>query len=250
MMRNRERKTVRPVAIVTGAGRRLGRQIALALAKAGFDLTINYFESRDAARKTVERIQRIGSDAIAIRADVASRRQVLNMVAKTVMRFGRIDVLVNNSSIYIDSPLLKTTELDWDRTIDVNLKGQFLCAQAVAPVMLRQGYGRIVNIASLGGLQAWSEHLPYSVSKAGVIMLTRCLAKSLAPKVLVNAVAPGTINIPGEESLSIKHLPPTKIPLKKFGTPSDVTDLVIFLATTASYITGQVISVDGGRSIP
>ena len=238
----------RPVALVTGAGRRLGRQIALDLGANSFDLIVNFNKSARGAAETVELLRKGGASAHAIRADISKRGEVTLMVQKAMEIFGRIDLLVNNSAVFIHSPLQNTTDRTWDRTIDINLKGTFLCSQVVAPEMLKRKGGRIVNIASLGGIQAWAQHLPYSVSKAGVIMLTRCLAKALAPEILVNAIAPGTIFMGAEEDPGQEHVPISTIPLKEYGKPSDVTDLVVFLSR-ASYITGQVFVVDGGRSI-
>lgn len=240
----------KPVAIVTGAGKRLGRQIALALGRNSYRVIVNYHDSASGASETVSRVLKEGGEARAIRADITKKKDVLRLVRRTIQIFGRVDLLVNNSALFLESPLGRTTEAVWDATIDVNLKGTFLCSQAVAPEMLKREGGRIINIASLGGIQAWSRHLPYSVSKAGVIMLTRILARTLAPNVQVNAIAPGTILMGEEEDPSQEHVPVSTIPLRRYGKPSDVTDLVIFLASKASYMTGQVFVVDGGRSIP
>ncbi|MBI4810419.1 MAG: 3-oxoacyl-ACP reductase FabG [Ignavibacteriales bacterium] len=237
------------VAIVTGSGRRLGRAIAIALAENGFDVVVNYYESKSGVNQTIKQIKAIGRRAFAVKADISNKSQVQHVVNITLKQFGRIDLLVNNSSIFIESPLTKTSEKNWDTTIDINLKGTFLCSQAVAPIMLKQKSGRIINIVSLGGLQAWTQHLPYSVSKAGVIMLTKILAKTLAPHIQVNAIAPGTIQFEKEEDLKLKHLHKDMIPLKKYGEPSDITDMIVYLATKAGYITGQVFHIDGGRSI-
>lgn len=243
------KKSTRPVALVTGAGRRLGRQIALALAKNGYNVVINYKKSKDGAMQTVRDARNFGVDAIAIKADISKKTQVARMTSKAVQKFGGIDVLVNNASIYIDGSFLLASEKIWRETIDINLTGIFLCSQSVAPYMLKQKHGCIVNIASLGGIQAWSKHVAYSVSKAGSIMLTKCMAKELSPYVMVNAIAPGVILIPKEEQIGVKHISVDKIPLKKYGKPSDICDLVLFLATKSSYITGQIFVVDGGRSI-
>ncbi len=242
------RQSNSPVALVTGAGRRLGRYIARELGRHGFTVVINYHNSRKGAEQLSRSLKSLGADSLVLPGDVSLRSEVHRIVKKTISAYGRIDLLVNSSAVFVDSPLLRTSEKVWDQTLNINLKGPFLCAQAVAPHMLRQKSGRIINIASLGGIQAWKEHIPYSVSKAGVIMLTRILAKSLAPHVYVNAIAPGTIIMEGEEDSSIRHLEKAKIPLAKYGRPSDITDLVLFLAR-ARYITGQIFPVDGGRSI-
>ena len=237
------------VAIVTGSGRRLGRQIAIALGENGYNVVVNYNQSLMRAKETVKLIEGFGGSAISIKADVSKRKDVHKMINATVREFGHIDVLVNNAAIFIHSPLKETSEKVWNTTIDINLKGTFLCSQAVALHMLKKKSGRIINIASLGGIQPWKEHIPYSVSKAGVIMLTKILAKALAPNIYVNAIAPGTIIIDDEETANTTHMSVKKIPLKKYGKPRDITDMVLYLATTSQYTTGQIFSVDGGRSI-
>lgn len=248
-MRRLTKTNPRPVALVTGGGRRLGRQIAYALGANGYDVVINYLHSKNESYEAVRRLKLQHCNSIAIRADVSKRTQVGSMVGKVIERFGQIDLLVNNAAIFVNSPLEKTTDSIWKKTLDTNLRGVFLCSQIVSRHMLRRRSGKIINIASLGGLQAWHRHIPYSVSKAGVIMLTRCLAKALAPHVTVNAIAPGTIIVPGEEDSRSERTPVEKILLRRYGNPRDITDLVVFLATTSQYITGQIISVDGGRYI-
>jgi NAD(P)-dependent dehydrogenase (short-subunit alcohol dehydrogenase family) len=238
-----------PVALVTGAGRRLGRQIALALAQNGFDVVVNYSNSRNGALSVVKNIQSLGQRSIAIRADISKRAQVNAMVTKAIAFFGRIDVLVNNAAVFVTGSLESTTDGLWDKSLDINLKGTFLCAQAVSKYMMKQKGGRIINIASIGGIQAWKEHLPYNVSKAGVMMLTRVLAKNLAPHITVNAIAPGTIIMEGEEDASVTHVSTNIVPLGRYGKPDDIISTVLFLVKNASYITGQVIAVDGGRTI-
>ena len=238
-----------PVALVTGGGRRLGRQIVLALAREGFDVIINYNESKRDAEKTYQQVLSMGRKALKIQADVSDQLAVRRMVQASIQKFRRIDVLVNNAAIFIDSTFMGTTEETWSNTLGTNLKGVFLCSQAVAKHMLLKKRGRIINVASLGGLQSWSKHLPYSVAKAGVIMLTRCMAKELAPRITVNAIAPGTVIIPDEKSTSEDHISRKKILLARYGKPSDITDLIIFLSTKATYMTGQTIVIDGGRFV-
>lgn len=238
-----------PVALVTGAGKRLGRQIALALGGVGFNVIVNYRRSRTGAAATAEEIRAFGVQSVALRADVSVEAEVKAMVKQVITRFGRIDVLVNSSAIFRKATLETTTDKIWEEALGTNLKGTFHCCRAVAPHMRRQGGGRIVNIASLGGLQAWKEHLPYSLSKAGVVMLTKILARELAPNIHVNAIAPGTIIMPGEEPPGLRHVPARKIPLQRYGKASDIADIVVFLATKSDYITGQIIAVDGGRSV-
>jgi len=242
-------KQLNKVAIVTGGGKRLGKAIAIELAKNGFDVVISYLQSKSGARDTVNQINLIGKRGLAVRTDVSIKKQVAHLIQTTIKNFGRIDLLVNNSSIFIESSLLKTSEEVWDRTIDVNLKGTFLCCQQVAPIMLKQKFGRIINIASLGGLQAWTQHLPYSVSKAGVIILTKILAKTLAPSICVNAIAPGIIQFNNRDNEQKKYLSKNRIPLKKYLKPNDVTDMVVYLASKGNNITGQIFPIDGGLSI-
>ena len=237
------------VAIVTGSARRLGRQVALSLARIGFDLVINYRRSHAEAVRTCDEIRSVGRDCIHVQADISRPTDVENLVQESLDKYRRIDVLVNNAGIFMRRPWDEIDRAMWEEVIGTNLTGVFLCSQAVGREMVKQGYGRIINLASIGGIQAWAKHIPYSVSKSGVISLTRCFARALAPSVTVNAIAPGTIIIEGEEDPSIQHAPLERIPMKRYGTPADITSLVVFLATSAPYVTGQVFAADGGRSI-
>lgn len=235
------------VALVTGAARRLGRAIALGLADSGYHIVVNYQHSREDASETVDQIKNHGQDAIMIQADISAGSDVNRMFEQTIAHFGRLDVLVNNAAVFQQAPLQDITEDMWDQTLDINLKGAFLCAQAAAKIMLSRKCGRIINIASAGGLIPYQNHLPYSVSKAGLIMLTKCLAKACAPNVTVNGVAPGSIEFPGSQPEL--HTPLDRIPLGRLGAADEVVAVVRFLADAADYITGQVIYIDGGRTI-
>ena len=237
------------VVLVTGGGRRIGRVIALAFARAGAKVVVNYNRSQAEAAATVREIKALGVEAVALRADVAKARQVQAMFRAVESRFGRLDILVNNAGIFFPAKWDRLTEKDFDRVLGTNLKGPFFCAQAAGRIMQRQKRGRIINISSLGGLQAWSEYMHYCASKAGLIMLTRCLAKALAPYVQVNSVAPGTILFPGEKPgpLILKVL--ERNPLKRAGRPEEIADAVLYLATRGEFITGQVLVVDGGQSV-
>lgn len=234
------------VALVTGAARRIGRDIALALAEAGAAVAVNYKGSAEDAEKTVADIKSAGSKAAAIQADVSRKAEVEALVRATEAKLGPVDILVNNAGIFGPGPWNEVTEEDWDRFMNANLKAQFLCAQAVAPGMKQRGRGKIVNLASLGGLLVWSGFIPYCVSKAGVIHLTRLLARALGPEIQVNAVAPGTIQFPDEtadESYA------RRAPLRRTGKGEDIAQTVLFLCTGPGFITGQIVAVDGGYSL-
>jgi 3-oxoacyl-[acyl-carrier protein] reductase/pteridine reductase len=237
------------VALVTGAGRRIGRVIALTLARAGAHVIVNYSRSAAGARDTASEIRALGVESLAFKADVSKPAQVRRMFQAVDRTFGQLDVLVNNAGVFLAAPWDKLSEKEWDNVLGINLKGPFFCAQAAAHLMLRQGGGRIINISSLGGLRAWPSHAHYCSSKAGLIMLTKCLAKALGPKIVVNSVAPGTILFPGEKPSAGQRRSLPLTPLRKAGRPEDVARTVLFLATTAEFITGQVIPVDGGQSI-
>jgi len=233
------------VALVTGAAKRIGRSIALRLASEGADVVVNYATSKVEAGELVGEIQRGGRRAIAVEANVSRRADVQKLFAAAEKEFGRLDILVNNAGIFFAAKFEELTEEQWDRIMNANLKSQFLCAQAAAPIMRRQGRGRIINLSSLGGILAWPAYTHYCVSKAGAIMLTRCLARALGPEILVNSIAPGTIQFPGElpDEEYIR-----RVPLHRTGTGDDIAGTVAYLAT-ADFVTGQILVVDGGRSL-
>lgn len=238
------------VALVSGGGRRIGREIALALGRAGATVAVNYNESWDEAQTTVNEIKASGTDAVALQADVARPAQVRRMFSAVERRFGQLDLLVNNAAIFFPVKWDQLTEKHWDRILAVNLKGPFFCAQEAAKLMQRRNRGQIINISSLGGLQAWPDYMHYCSSKAGLIMLTRCLAKALAPDIRVNSVAPGTILFPGEERTVTTKSVIRSTPLRKAGRPEDIANMVLHLACHGDFITGQIFPVDGGKSIP
>jgi 3-oxoacyl-[acyl-carrier protein] reductase/pteridine reductase len=237
------------VALVTGSARRIGKVIALTLAHAGADVIVNYRTSRAEALRTVREIRSLGVRGIAIRADISKPAEVRAMFERARKEFGRLDILVNNAAIFFQRRWDQLSERDWDRMLGTNLKGTFFCAQAAARLMKKQkSGGRIINISSLGGLEAWPSYAHYCASKAGVIMLTRALAKALAPKILVNSVAPGTIQFPNEMQNAWQENVLKTTPLQKAGSAQDVANAVLFLAAHGDFITGQVIPVDGGKS--
>jgi NAD(P)-dependent dehydrogenase (short-subunit alcohol dehydrogenase family) len=247
-MENRPLKN--QVALVTGSARRLGRVIALTLARAGASVVVNYNHSRAEARETAREIEALGVEAFVARADVSRPASVRAMFRAVEKRFGRLDLLVNNAGVFFLRKWDKLTEQDWDRALGVNLKGTFFCAQAAAHIMQRQKRGCIINISSLGGLEAWPSYAHYCASKAAVVMVTRCLAKALAPHIRVNSVAPGTILFPGAKRDRFRENVIRTTPLQKAGRPEDVANMVLYLATRGDFITGQVFAVDGGKSVP
>jgi NAD(P)-dependent dehydrogenase (short-subunit alcohol dehydrogenase family) len=236
-----------PVALITGGGKRLGREIAFALAQSGFDVVINYFKSERSAKSTINDLRSCGNSAVALKADITKPTDVKKMVSSVIQKYKRIDLLVNNAAVFYEGTLNTTTEDLWDKTIDINLKGAFFCAKEISRYMIRQKSGQIINISSIGGIRPFKNHIPYSVSKAGLIMLTKCLAKALAPHVLVNSISPGTINF-REDKVTAK-IKNEKTLLKKYADSKDITDLVVFFATRNKHITGQIVAVDGGSSI-
>ncbi len=234
------------VALVTGAAKRIGRAVAVRLAEEGADVVVHYRGSKEEAVEAVAEIERLGRRAAAIQADLGDISQIKRLIAETGKQFGRLDILVNSAANFLPASIVSTTEQVWDASLGTNLKAPFFCAQAAAP-LLKRSRGAIINFADVGGLLAWTGYIPHCVSKAGVIMLTRCLAKELAPEVRVNAIAPGTITMPGDppewEQEFIK-----RAPLRRSGKPSDVAETVVFLVRS-EFITGQVIVVDGGRTL-
>jgi NAD(P)-dependent dehydrogenase (short-subunit alcohol dehydrogenase family) len=234
------------VALVTGSAKRLGRAVAVRLAEEGADVVIHYRASRAEAAEAVAEVEKLGRRAIAITADLGNVSEIKWLFDETAKQFGRLDILVNSAANFLPASIVSTTEEIWDASLNTNLKAPFFCAQTAA-ALLRQTKGTIINFADTGGFLGWPGYIAHSVSKAGVVMLTKVLAKALAPEVRVNAIAPGTITMPGDplewEADFIKLAP-----LRRSGTPSDITDAVVFLARS-KFITGQTLVVDGGRTL-
>ncbi len=233
------------VALVTGGARRLGRELSLALARAGADVVVNYSRSALEAQEVVREIESFGGRAIPVQADVASGADVRRMMEVIEKLCGGLDIVVNNASTFENVPLLEITESGWDRVMGVNLKGPFLVAQAAEP-MLRAHRGLIVNLVDLAGIETWPAYGHHGVSKAGLLHLTRVLARGFAPDIRVNAIAPGTVLPPTDYTPAQVEAIRGRTPLQRIGTPADVVRALLYLIE-ADYVTGEVMLVEGGR---
>jgi NAD(P)-dependent dehydrogenase (short-subunit alcohol dehydrogenase family) len=236
------------VALVTGGAVRVGKAIALALARAGADVAINYHSSADAAVATVAEIATLGRRAVAIRADVGQGAQVQALVDETVARLGRLDVLVNSASLWRKTPWAELDEPAWDQLVDIALKGPFLCAKAAAPHLTAHGDGAIINIVDLSAFIPFTGYMPHSAAKAGLVNLTYSLAMELAPAVRVNAIAPGPVLPPPDYTEKQMQAAAKHTLIGRWGTAEDVADAAVFLVQ-APYITGVILPVDGGERL-
>lgn len=238
------------VAVVTGAGRGIGKAIALKLAKEGASIVINYRKSEKEAKELVEEIIDKGGRAEAVQGDVSFLEDAEKVIKFAVEKFGRLDILVNNAGITRDTLLLRMKEEDFDKVLQVNLKGVFNCTKHASAIMLKQRSGRIINISSVVGLIGNAGQANYAAAKAGIIGFTKSIAKEIGARgITVNAIAPGFIATDMTEVLSdkVKEKLIENVPLRRLGSPEDVANLTAFIASdNASYITGQVINVDGG----
>jgi 3-oxoacyl-[acyl-carrier protein] reductase/pteridine reductase len=232
--------TERPRVLVTGAAKRIGRVIAIELSRSGFDVAIHYGRSR----KEAEEVSRECNGAPIFQADLVQVGEIRRLFQEVREQFGLLDCLVNNAARFTRFDPLDITEGDWDFIHDVNLKATFFCCQEGARQMIQLGAGRIVNISSLGGIRPWAEHAHYCASKAGVIMLTKALAKAFAPAITVNSVAPGVIPFDDVDERVQKMIDAT--PMHRAGKPEEVADAVHFFLTSPTFITGQILAVDGG----
>jgi pteridine reductase len=229
-------------ALVTGAAQRIGREIALALARRGANIVVHYNTSATDARRVVAEIKKLGVDAIAVKADQTSARQVKAAVEKA----GKIDVLVASAAVFKRTPFEKLTERDWDFHLDANLKGPFLFALETAK---RMRTGKMIFFADWAGIRPYRNYLPYVVSKAGIICLTKALAKELAPRVQVNAIAPGPVLLPDDMPARERRKVIAATLVKREGSPQDIVNAALFLLEGSDFITGHTLVVDGGRLI-
>ncbi len=231
---------------MTGAAKRIGRSLALALAAAGADVAITYNGSKSEAQETVAALQQLNVRAMAVACDVRNLDSVQAAVAAVVEQFGGLDILVNNAGTFETAVLQSITLAQWDKMFETNTRGPFLVSQAAYP-HLREAKGRIINIGSLGGMHPWPTHGHYCTSKAALHMLTQTMAKAFAPEISVNCVAPGMV-VNGEVDPAYEHFA-NKTPMRRNGTPNDVAEAVLFFARGPHFITGQILGVDGGLGL-
>ncbi|HKL79126.1 MAG TPA: 3-oxoacyl-[acyl-carrier-protein] reductase [Mobilitalea sp.] len=238
------------IAVVTGASKGIGRAIALQFAEHGAKVVVNYRSSIAQVEELLLAIRNIGSEAIAVQADVSQEEEAKSLIEAAVNEYGRIDIFVNNAGITSDNLLMRMSEEEFDKVININLKGTFFCLKHVAKVMLKQKSGKIINISSVVGITGNVGQTNYAASKAGVIGMTKTVARELGSRgITVNAIAPGFIETDMTDSLpdKVRELSLSNIPLRRYGTVDEVAGVVSFLASdAANYITGQVIQIDGG----
>jgi pteridine reductase len=235
------------VALVTGAGHRVGRAIALALGERRMRVAVHYNAAAEGARETVRMLGDIGAEGRAFAADLTRAEAAAELISAVTGSFGSLDVLVNSAAVMVRTPFGEVTAEQWHAVMSLNLRAPFFLAQAAAP-FLKRARGAIVNIADLAAFETWPDYLPHGISKAGVVDLTRALARVLAPEVRVAGVAPGTVLLPeGWSNEGAEHLRATT-PLERNGSPKDVTDTVLFILDS-DYLTGETIIVDGGRHV-
>lgn len=241
--------TDKKVALVTGASRGIGKACALELAKAGYDVVVNYAGNEIAAAETVSEIKKLGTNAVPMKFDVSDKDSVNKAIEQIVAEFGRIDVLVNNAGITKDGLFIRMNAEAWEAVINTNLNSAYYVTQPISKIMMKQRSGCIINMSSVAGVYGNAGQANYSAAKAGMIGFTKALAKELASRgIRVNAIAPGFIQTDMTKDLNTDKIVDV-IPLKKLGTPDDIAKTVKFLAEDATYITGQVIGVDGGLVI-
>ena len=234
-------------ALVTGAGRRVGRALAVALGAEGMRVAVHYHGAGEGARETVQQIETSGGRAHLLRADLTQAAAADRLIEETVSSLGRLDVLVNSAAVMERTPLGSVTAAMWDKMFALNLRAPFLLTQAAAK-QLKDAHGAIVNIADLAAFETWPAYIPHGISKAGIVYMTRALARTLAPDVRVNAIAPGTVLLPDDWSTEDAERLRQTTPLRRLGSPEDVVGAMLFLLR-ADYVTGETLIVDGGRHV-
>lgn len=236
------------VVLITGAAVRVGRTVALTLAEKGARIAFSYYLEEEPWQETLKEIEAFGQPALAVQAEMKSAASIQNLIDKTIEEFGRIDVLINNASVWLKAPFEEITEAEWDMSLAINLKGPFLASQKVTPFMRTQKQGLIINITDLSAFQTWSDYAHHAASKAGLVSLTKSLAFELAPEIRVNAIAPGTVMLPENYTEEKRKWAEDKSLLKRVGSPEDVAKMILFLIEN-DFVTGSVYFVDGGRSL-
>ncbi len=245
---NKSNKT----ALVTGGARRLGKHICIGLAEKGFDIAFTFNSTPKAVlKKSIDKFESLGVTVKAIKCDATSVSQIRKTIDEVETSFGRLDVLINNAAIFRKVDFFDITENDFDTFINTNLRSVLFFSKFAAQLMLKKSHrpSRIINISSMGAFENWTGFIPYSVSKAGVVKLTELMAKKLAPSIIVNSIAPGTILIDDDKNENVLMKDVKKYPMKRFGKVSDIVSLVNYLALTNEFITGQTFKVDGGKSL-
>ena len=235
-------------ALVTGAGKRIGQAIAIGLAQAGCDVAVHYYGSARGAEETARAVRGAGRRAELLQADLSDATASRGLADQAARALKRLDIVINSSGVMVRQPVETVTPESWDATLDLNLRAMFFVSQGAIP-HLRRAKGKIVNMADIAGMEPWPAYVPHCVSKAGVVMLTKALARALAPDIAVNAVAPGAVLLPeGWDEKAREHIRETT-PLERLGDPADVVGAVRFLLAGTDYVTGTVLVVDGGRLI-
>jgi len=241
-------KLANSVILITGAAMRVGKEVALYFANKGANIAFSYYEEDEPWQETQQEIEALGVKCFVMKVEIRNRGEIKAFVQKTKEQLGRIDVLFNNASVWLRKPFLEISEAEWDLALDVNLKGPFLCSQAVAPIMQAQGAGVIINVTDISAFQVWNDNAHHAASKAGLVALTKSMAFELAPAIRVNAIAPGTVLLPPNPSEAKVEWAVENSLLKRIGTPLDVAKLAEFLIEN-DFATGSVYYIDGGRSL-
>ncbi len=246
------KKTINKVALISGSAKRLGKAIAMTVVGEGFNIILHYNTSTKSEIANIKNeFEKYEVEVFPVKADLSKVKEIKNLFETVKKKFGRLDLLINNAAIFRKVDFFKIDEKVFDEFVNTNLKSVFFCSVEAAKIMnmSKDKNLQIINIASLGGLLNWVDHIPYSVAKAGVIKLTQLMAKRLAPKILVNSISPGTIWIDNDENKNVIVKEKEKYPMKKFGNANDITSLIKYLINENKFITGHNFIVDGGRSI-